>query len=118
MGFASFFPQQKVEKPTAANMNLVLLTAVLQKDFVVTAGLFQGVGQDRQALERTLVVDGLGQLRDRSALPRAAVPTKQPDGVEGNHPKRIPKQVTEECGLHETRAGQVMFLKTVRMVGR
>ncbi len=39
---------------------------------VVAAGFFQGVGQNRQAVEGAVVVDGLGQLGES----RAVVPTQ------------------------------------------
>ena len=41
------------------------------KDFpVVAAGVFQGVGQDRQAVEGAVVVDHLGYLGNGTVVPR------------------------------------------------
>jgi hypothetical protein len=49
------------------------LSAVIQDVKVRATGFFEGIGQDRHSLEGTLVVDGLGYLRDRA---EARVPSQ------------------------------------------
>jgi hypothetical protein len=45
------------------------LSAVIQDVLVGAAGIFEGVGQDRQAVEDAVVVDGLGKTGDRGREP-------------------------------------------------
>jgi hypothetical protein len=45
-------------------------TPTMSKDLLVcAAGVFQGVGEDRQALEGAVVVNGLSKGRDRGSEP-------------------------------------------------
>lgn len=44
--------------------------AVAEDVLVRAAGFFQGVGQHRQAVEGSLLVDGLSELRDGAVTPR------------------------------------------------
>jgi hypothetical protein len=44
-------------------------STVVQDVGVGAAGVFQGVGQDRQAVKGSFLVDGYGQLRDRGGEP-------------------------------------------------
>src|SRR5215510_9540620 len=57
-----------VHHPAATHMR-ARLTQMDEELLVSAAGVFQCVGQDRQAVERSLVVDALGQFRDRAAVP-------------------------------------------------
>src|SRR5262249_7365436 len=64
----SFLAQQQVHNPTAPDM-WPRPAAVTEDVGVGATGLFQGVGQDRQAVEGSLVVDRLGQPGNRAVIP-------------------------------------------------
>src|SRR5262249_41611256 len=72
---APLLPEQQVHDPTSADV-LPARPTVAQDVRVGTTGDFQGVGQDRQAVEGTVLVDGLDQPADGAAVPR------QPAGVD------------------------------------
>src|SRR5260370_1202871 len=57
---------------------------------VVAAGLFEGVGEDRQAVEGPVLVHGLGKSSDRGREPTRV----ESDGAEG-----VAENVTQEGGL-------------------
>jgi hypothetical protein len=58
---ASALGQYEIDDPAAAHM-LPRFPAVGQNSSVRATGLLQGVGQDRQEVEATVVVDALGKL--------------------------------------------------------
>jgi hypothetical protein len=66
--------EQQIHHPAAANV-LARLTAMVQDISIVATGVFEGIAEDRHALEGTLVVDGLGQSEDDGGAP---------GGIEGN----------------------------------
>src|SRR5262249_21263206 len=59
-GSGLFLPQHQIDHPAPANM-LARLSAVVQDVGIVAAGIFEGVGEDGQAVEGSVVVDRLGQ---------------------------------------------------------
>jgi hypothetical protein len=67
---------------------------------VVTTGVFEGVGQDREARvvqaagwEFPVLVDGLGQFGDGAGAPG------KPGGVEAGGPEGVAEEVAEHAGL-------------------
>ena len=74
----SFPAGQQVDDPAAANV-LAGLPAMIQNVGVGAAGVFEGVGEDGEAVEGTVGVDGFGELRDGGGEPRAI----EVDGAEG-----------------------------------
>ena len=67
--------------------------AMLKKILVRTARFFQGVCQDRQAVERLFIVNALCYLRNCAVIPSQAI------GTDGHLTKGIPKEFTEENRL-------------------
>ena len=65
---ASFFPKQQIQEPTTADV-FAAAAAVAEDGGVGAAGVFEGVGEERQAVEGAGVVDGLGHLADRAVVP-------------------------------------------------
>jgi hypothetical protein len=61
--------QQQIDDPAAPDM-WPLTPAVAEDVGVSAAGVLQGVGEDRSAVEGTVVVDRLGQLGDSTVLRR------------------------------------------------
>jgi hypothetical protein len=70
---------------------LARLTAVSQDIDVLAAGLFESVGQDRQAVEGTVIVNGPSEFHDGAFLPPedGGVRRGGPEGVTENIPKKV-----------------------------
>jgi hypothetical protein len=62
---------------------------------VGAAGLYQGVGEDGQAVEGPLVVDGLGQPGNRAVIPG------QPGWFNGHRAKRVAEEVSQNFTLQD-----------------
>ncbi len=70
--------------------------AAMCQDFgVIAAGVFEGVGQDRQVLEAAVFVDLVGQSRNETILPLAPPGIDDRSGTEG-----IAEDVAEEVGMY------------------
>ena len=61
--------KKQIHDPAPSDV-LARLPAVVQDVGVVAAGVFEGVGEDGQAIEGTFVVDGLSQGGDVAGEPR------------------------------------------------
>src|SRR5262249_24915566 len=84
----------QVHDPAAPHM-LTAAAAVRQDLSVSATGVFQGIGQDRQAVEGTLVVDGLADL-----LYGAVVP-----GQNGSRRRRQRTEGIAECITKQSSLG-------------
>jgi hypothetical protein len=60
--------EQGIDNPAAANMRPFTAT-VVENVLIVAPGVLQGVGKDRQAVEGTVVVDGLGDPANCAVVP-------------------------------------------------
>src|SRR5262245_47192542 len=83
------FSETIINDPAAADVR-PRPAAVGEAGGVGAAGLFQGVGQDRQAVEGAVVVDGLRQLWDSAVLPR------QPGGVGNRRAEWVAENIAED----------------------
>src|SRR5262249_15111079 len=81
--------QDQVHDPAPPDV-LPRLPAVGQDGLVGAAGVFEGVGQDRQVVERPLIVDAASEGGD--VLP-------EPAGFGGNGAERVAEGVAEQAGL-------------------
>jgi hypothetical protein len=63
------FAEQQIHDPAAADM-LARLPAVVQDVGIIAAGVFEGVGEDGQAVEGAVIVDALCQSDGVSCSPR------------------------------------------------
>jgi hypothetical protein len=60
--------QKQIYRPASSDVRV--WAAKMRQDFCIrAAGLFQGVGEHRQAVEGSFIVDGLGELRDDGNFP-------------------------------------------------
>jgi hypothetical protein len=91
-GGASTLAQQEIDDPAAAHM-LAGLAAVIQDVSVEAARFFQGVGQDRKTIERSLLVNALGETDGNPAGPS---PDRRSDG---DRMKWVAKDVAQETSL-------------------
>ena len=82
---ASLLPQEKVHTPASSDVDTGL-TAVVQDVLVDAAGFFERISENRKVVERSLGVDGLGQLLDGRC---------EPSRVEGKGIEGIAEDVTE-----------------------
>src|SRR5262249_12215567 len=80
--------QKEVEQPASLNVT-AWLAAVVEDNGVLAPGVFQGIGEHRQAAEGPLVVDGPGQPDHGAAVPRqpCRVETWRSEGVAEDVPK-------------------------------
>src|SRR5205823_743354 len=85
-------PQDQVERPAAADV-VGGGAAVVEQLRLGAAGVFEGVGEDGQALEGRLVVQRAGQADDQAVVPG------QPGGVDPDGPERVAGNVAEQAGL-------------------
>src|SRR4051794_13148993 len=76
---------QQVEQPATANV-WPWPSAVVQDAGVVAARVLQGVGQDGQVVEATVLVDGIGEGRDGG---------RPPGGIEGDGAEGVADDVPE-----------------------
>jgi hypothetical protein len=60
---------------------------------ILAPGLFQGVGQDGEAVESSVVINGLGQFDDRAVVPG------QPRAIRGNGTEGIADKITKQVCL-------------------
>lgn len=67
---------------------------------VRASGFFQGVGQNREAVEGTLVVDGLSE-GDNGA--------GQPSGISDDRAERVPEDAADDFGLKLMLGGLIPF---------
>jgi hypothetical protein len=58
---------------------------------VVAAGVFEGIGQDRHAVEGTVVVDAASERDDGG---------REPGGIDGDGPEGIAEDVAEQPAAH------------------
>ena len=85
------FAQYQIDDPAAADV-FSRPAAVVQDVGVVAAGVFEGVGEDRQAVEGAVVVDGLGKGGDVRC---------SPGGMERDGAERVAEDVTNQIRLLE-----------------
>jgi hypothetical protein len=86
---SSTFAQQQIHNPATANV-LAGLAAVIQNVGVGAAGFFEGVGQDRQSVKCTLVINLLGQLSHNARFPY------QPRWIKNHTAKSVTENVSEQ----------------------
>src|SRR5438477_2682646 len=75
---------------------LARLAALGEDVGVVTAGVFQGVGKDGQAVEGPVVVDGLGELDQGGVVP------DEPGRVDGNGAEWVGEDFVEQSSLNQS----------------
>jgi hypothetical protein len=86
---ASFLPENQVDDPAPADVRA--LPPAVAEDLLVSApGVHQGVGQDRQAVEGSVLVDGAGEVED---IGRAPTRVKSPSA------ERVAEDAAQEIGL-------------------
>ncbi len=78
-------PQYQIHDPAPADVRAVA-AAVGQDVFVLASRVLEGVGQDRQSVEGTLLVDALGEQSDGGC---------EPGRVERDRTERIAEDVAE-----------------------
>jgi hypothetical protein len=79
---SSRLAEQQIHHPATAHL-LVRLTAMSEQVSIVATGLFEGVGEDRKAVESAVVVNGKGQPHDSGAVPEEPnrLPPKMTDAI-------------------------------------
>src|SRR5262249_13566270 len=96
----SFLFQHQVHYPTPPNV--VPTGPTMAQDVGVgTPGLFEGVGQDREVPEQSVLVDRPGQVEDRPVLPL------DPGGLDGHRTEgEGTENLPKEVGLNTIFRGQ------------
>src|SRR3954453_17546304 len=89
---SSRLAEQQVDGPAAADVRAGA-AAVTQQVGVGAAGLFEGVGEDRQVVEGAVVVDLPG---DRGY---GAVVPGQPRGIDGDRAERVAEDLTKNVAM-------------------
>src|SRR4051812_29371463 len=87
-GRRSLLAQKEVHDPTSTDM-LTRLTAVAKHVGVSASRIFEGVSQDREAVEGTVIVNSLGQ---DNRLGR------EPARAESNRAEGVGENITEGAG--------------------
>jgi hypothetical protein len=88
----SGFPQQKINHPASPYM-FASRPTVAEDVLILAAGFFEGIGENRQTVESTVVVDGLGHSRDRTVVPG------QPGGIDGSRSEGVAYNLMDEKTL-------------------
>ena len=96
MASPSAFSQQQIDDPAAADV-FAVVAAVREDVGVGAAGVFEGVGQQRQAVEGAGVVNRLRHLADRAIVPG------EPRSRRGRWMERIAKYTANHVGLNTAR---------------
>ncbi len=88
----SLLVQDEVHRPTASNM-WSQSSAVGENIGIVTAGIFQGIGQDWQLLESSVLINGLSNPHNSGIVPG------EPGGIKDHLSERIAEDIADQCGL-------------------
>src|SRR5262245_47278682 len=89
-GGGSFLPEDQVEGPAAADVRTGA-AAVVEQVAAIAAGLFEGVGEDRQAVEGALLVY---RTRQRPHVGSA------PGRVERGRAERVAEDIPQQIALN------------------
>ncbi|WP_161967982.1 hypothetical protein [Fimbriiglobus ruber] len=85
-------PEQEIDHPATSHVDR-FRAAVVQEFRVIAGSFFQGVSEDREAVECTIGVNALGERKDGGGLPAV---------VKGYGPKRVAEDVSHDvsdsCG--------------------
>src|SRR5262245_60917995 len=85
-----FLARYQVHNPAPSDM-LSWVAAVGKNIAVDATCFFKGIGKDREMVESSVIVNGLGQFPDCAVLP------VEPGGVERDGAKRVAEDITEEA---------------------
>src|SRR5207249_2111254 len=84
--------EYQIQRPAAADV-FPRLAAVAQEGPVRAAGLFEGVREDGQLVERLLLVEGPGHAGGRGPL------RTQPGGIEPRRPEGVAEKLAQQLTL-------------------
>jgi hypothetical protein len=101
--------QDRIDDPAAADVRS-WTAAVVEDSGSGAAGVFQGVGQDRQAVERASLVEFLGKLRDQALIP------PEPMRLHRNFGERVEDVPEQKITLEKFLCRQTLFGETFLVI--